>query len=156
QEPDRIQEPVVAVHRDCARDTEEGRRRQVVTGDGDAVLRTGERAARGVVVRGGSGAAAGPHDDDQRDGDEQAEDGHVQHRVAALQGVLGKEQGVGAHREATSSSSPRSLSATGSRCLFACRTYSAVMTNVETNWPRPNSKPTLTWPNTSVDMNSGA
>ena len=43
QEADGVQEAVVAVDRDGAGDAEEAGRRQVVTGDRDAVLRSGER-----------------------------------------------------------------------------------------------------------------
>ena len=45
KEADGVQEAVVAVDRDGARDAEEAGGGQVVTGDRDAVLRPGERAA---------------------------------------------------------------------------------------------------------------
>ena len=60
EEADRVEEAVVAVERDRARDAEERRGREVVTGDRDAVLRAGEAAARGVEVRGARGGARSP------------------------------------------------------------------------------------------------
>ena len=84
EEADRVQEAVVAVDGDRAGDAEERRGREVVTGDRDAVLRPGERAAGGVVVRRGVRRAADPVDDQQGHHDEQREDPDVECRAADL------------------------------------------------------------------------
>ena len=107
EEADGVEEAVVAVHRDRPGDPEEGRGRQVVTGDRDAVLGTGERAPGGVVVRGGVGGAADPVDDQQGHHDEEREDPDVQRRAADLR----------AHR--FSSTRRRSAAASSSRLLSA-------------------------------------
>ena len=62
QEADRVEEAVVAVDSDGARDTQEGRCRQVVTGDGEPVLRAGELPATGVEVGRRLRGPAGPDD----------------------------------------------------------------------------------------------
>ena len=87
QEADRIQEAVVAVDRDGADDAQERGRREVVAGDGGAVLRSGEGPAAGVVVGRGLVVARGLEDHDQGDGDKEAEDADVDPRVAHLGGL---------------------------------------------------------------------
>ena len=107
EEADRVHEAVVAVEGDRTGDAEERRRREVVTGDRDAVLGPGERAAGGVVVRGGARRAADPVDDHQGHHDEEGEDPDVERRAADL----------GGHR--FSSTRCRSVSASSSRFLSA-------------------------------------
>ncbi len=63
EEADRVQEAVVAVDGDGTGDTEERCGRQVVTGDGEAVLRAGELPATGVEVGRLLRGPAGPDDD---------------------------------------------------------------------------------------------
>ncbi len=84
QEADRVQEAVVAVERDGARDAQERGRRHVVAGDRHAVLEPAERAASGVEVRGAGALSAGP----EGDGDGHEDDRDEQHRG----------EGLGAHR----------------------------------------------------------
>ena len=110
EEADGVEEAVVAVDRDRARDAEERRGREVVTGDRDAVLRPGERAAGGVVVRRRVRGLADAVDDQQRDDDEEREDPDVERRAPDL----------GAHR--FSSTRCLSASASSSRFLLAKRT----------------------------------
>ncbi len=81
EEADRVQESVVSVDGDRTGDTEERRGRQVVAGDGETVLRTGELAAAGVEVGGLLRRAAGLDDQTHRDDDERDEDGDVEDRV---------------------------------------------------------------------------
>ncbi len=74
EEADRVEESVVAVERDEARDAEEGRSRHVVARDGESVLEAAEGAATCVEV-GGAGAVSacpeGDRDREQDDGDEE-------------------------------------------------------------------------------------
>ena len=73
EEPDRIQESVVPVERDDARDAEEARGGHVVATDRHAVLERGELPPARVVVRGAAGLAASPDRDGERDRDENEE-----------------------------------------------------------------------------------
>ena len=73
QPADRVHEPVVAVERDQAGNTQEGGRRHVVAGDGPAVLGAGDAAACGVEVGSGLGLLGGPDDDAHGDGDDDGE-----------------------------------------------------------------------------------
>ena len=82
EEADGVEEPVVAVDGDGAGDAEERGRRQVVTGDGDAVLPAGEGASAGVVLGGAAVVARRPDDDREGDDDEEGEDADVDRRVA--------------------------------------------------------------------------
>ena len=63
-------------------DAEEACRRQVVTGDRDAVLRAGESASAGEELCGGGVLAARADHHEQRDDDEGREDRDVGDRVA--------------------------------------------------------------------------
>lgn len=92
EEADGVEEPVVARQRDGPDDAEERRRREVVAGDGEAVLGAAERGAAGVEVRGLRGGFAGTGHDEHRDDDEDGEDGDVEDGVAyalRLGGLLG-------------------------------------------------------------------
>ncbi len=82
EEADGVEEPVVAVDGDGAGDAEERGRRQVVTGDGDAVLAAREGPAAGVVLGRAAVVARGPDDDREGDDDEEGEDADVDRRVA--------------------------------------------------------------------------
>ena len=113
EEADRVEESVVAVDGDGAADAEEGCGREVVTGDGEAVLRAGELGAAGVEVAGLLLAAAGDaHHDEHRDDNEGDEDGDVDRRVA---------QGFEKVHRALDSRSSRSLVAMGSTFLLEWR-----------------------------------
>ena len=74
QEADRVQEPVESEQEDQAGDAEERRRRHVVAGDGEAVLRAADAASRGPEVGGRCSAPRGPVGDSQRDPEDQGED----------------------------------------------------------------------------------
>src|SRR5690606_214806 len=118
---DGVQQPVVAVERDGADDTEEGGGREVVAGDGDAVLPARERAAAVVEVAGGDvllGDADDHHEGDDHEGEEDRD----------------VEQGVAELHQCSPSSSSRSFSAIGSRSRFAWRMYSQVIRKVIRNW----------------------
>jgi hypothetical protein len=106
QEADRVEEAVVPVDGDRARDAEERRGRQEVPGERDAVLAAGEGAARGVVVRRRGAPAAGPVDDVQRDRHEEGEHDCVDDRVAGGRPVRGE----GAHRRRSSGTPARARS----------------------------------------------
>ena len=80
EEADAVEESVIAVDGDRAGNAEERRRGQIVTGDRDAVLRSGERVPGGVVVGRGL-VVAGGADDDQRHRDEEQEDADVDDRL---------------------------------------------------------------------------
>ena len=82
EEADRVEEAVHALEGDGAGDAEEGRRRQVVTGDGDAVLRSGERAATGEELRCGLVVTADADHHEERDRHEGNEDRDVDDWVA--------------------------------------------------------------------------
>ena len=82
EEADGVEEPVVAVDGDGARDAEERGRREVVAGDGDAVLAAREGTAAGVVLGRTAVVARGPDDDREGDDDEEGEDADVDRRVA--------------------------------------------------------------------------
>ena len=94
EEADRVQEAVVALQGDGAGDAEEARGREVVAGDGDAVLAAGEGAGGGVVLLGGLLAGRDPDDDGEGDDDERGEDRDVQRR-GADRGRLGEGEGEG-------------------------------------------------------------
>jgi hypothetical protein len=119
EEADRVEEAVVAVDGDRARDAEEARGGQVVAGDRDAVLAAVEGAAGGVVVGGGAVVARRPEDDAEGDEDEQAEDGHVEERLADVLGRRGCHEGL--HFTSPASMWSRSCSATGSNSRSAQR-----------------------------------
>ena len=95
EEADRVEEAVVALEGDGAGDAEEARGRQVVTGDGDAVLASGEGAAGGVVLAGGLLAGGHADDDGEGDDDERREDRDVQGRGADRGGLGGEREGQG-------------------------------------------------------------
>ena len=119
EEADGVQEAVVAVDRDGAGDAEKAGRRQVVTGDRDAVLRPGERAPRGEELGGGGVLLAGANHDVQRDRDEEREDADVGDGIADGGAVGGED--VDGHA-APPSSSARIASARGSSSRFAHQT----------------------------------
>src|SRR5690606_14971352 len=144
QEPDRVEQAVVAVERDGSGDAEERRRRQVVARDRDAVLPAREGPAARVVLGGGAVAARGWQPDRERDRDEHPETDDVEQVVADV------------HQTCPSSISTRIASAFGSMLRFAWRTYSHVSRNVVTNCPKLMSRPRLTSPITGVDMSSTA
>ena len=89
--------------------------------------------------------------DEDEDDDEDAEDRDVEDGVADVDG--GSEVDVHARPPSTR---VRSASACASYFLLAQLRYAIVMAKVETNWPRPNSSPTLTLPNTGVAKKSVA
>ena len=66
QEADRVDQTVEAAGEDEAGDAEEGRRRHVVAGDGEAVLKPGDAAARRIEVGGRLGLSGGPVGDPER------------------------------------------------------------------------------------------
>ena len=74
EEADGVQEPVEAVEEDQPRDAQEGRRAEVVAGDGQAVLRARDRAAGGPEGVGAGHALGRPPRDPQRDRDDDRED----------------------------------------------------------------------------------
>ena len=84
QEADGVQQAVVAVQRDGADDAEERGGREVVAGDGDAVLPAGEGPTAVVEVRGGGVLLRDPDDDREGHHHEGQEDRDVQDRVAEL------------------------------------------------------------------------
>ncbi len=123
EEADRVEEAVVPRQGDRAGDAEEGRRGHVVTGDCEAVLRAGERAAAGVVVGGAARLAARP----ERDADRDDHDGDEQRGGESLVVGPGREVGRRTHRPTSVFGPASSLyadsmrSAIGSRSLLACR-----------------------------------
>ena len=119
QEADGIQEAVVSVDGDSACDPEEAGGRQIVAGDRDAVLRTGERAPGGEEFGRCRVLLAGADHDEQRHRDEQQEDPDVGDGVA--DGLAFGGQDVDGHA-ASPSSSLRMASARGSSSRFANRT----------------------------------
>ena len=74
EEADRVQEPVEAVEVDQAGDAEERRRGEVVAGDREAVLATGDLTARGVEADGARRALGRPVRDAERDREDDRED----------------------------------------------------------------------------------
>ena len=109
QEADGVQEAVEAEQEDQSRDPEERRRRHVVAGDREAVLRPGDPAPGGPEVGGRRDPLRREVGDDQRDADDHAED-----REGELVDVCCDER----HRRVTSSSP---LSRAGRSALEASR-----------------------------------
>jgi hypothetical protein len=73
QEADRVDQAIKAAGHHGRGDAQEGRRRHVVAGDGEAVLEAGDAAACGVEVGCGLGLGGRPLGDEQREHHEGAE-----------------------------------------------------------------------------------
>ena len=144
EEPDGVQEPVVAGQRDDPGDAEEARGRHVVAADRHPVLEPGERPATGVEVRRVLGLPAGPDRDRERD---HHKDDEQDDRM--LRAVFTR-----CHRR--SRLRPRSRWASGSSWRLAYRAYSQAMRNVDTNWSSPKTSATLMLPTILVPMKSRA
>ena len=142
EEPDRVQEPVEPVEEDQAGDAEERRRRQVVAGDRQAVLRAGDLAAGGVEADGAGRALGRPVGDAERDREDDREDHdrldvdgcEEAHRVTSDPSAAGSRS----KRPPSGSSSPRSavsttLRASGSYSRSALRRYRIPSTKTITN-----------------------
>ena len=119
QEPDGVEEAVVAVERDRAGDAEERRGRHVVAADRQAVLEAGEGAAAGVVVGGGLVLPGRPEGDAQGQGDDDQEQADGQEAIAPVASgmivIIGRSSRLELARGAWWPADPGSCRRAGSR-----------------------------------------